>query len=464
MLGYLFTLLFLLTAYVTPPILFGPLAEYHVEIVVVLLAIVFSIPNVPGSGLGRTAQMLGLAGVGFSIVASIAQSGWLGGAVGSLYGFLIPFCGFLLVAVNCKTRRHLQWIVLLFVAGSIFYMVVGLRDLQAGVSPSPYIYGEGTLRRIRGLGFVNDPNDFAQMMVSLMPAMFLWRKKSAFANLLLIGVPIAVLMVAMYFTHSRGGMLAVMVVVLLAARRKIGVVPAALVSGVLVAGLFASGWSGGRDVSMDAGADRLDLWYDGMETIKAHPLFGIGLNGFADQFGITAHNTIVICASELGVVGLYFWVMLIFSSFRTAIRVGKVGLEAPAARQEEEDTTAPAYLRHGVSAAKPPVPADSTTMAKPPHGWAEETVEETDESVREMARLLLLSLAGFLTAGWFLSRALSMWLFMYCGMVYAVSRMNWSAKELPRDPFGFTAKWCAAVTVGLLLVLYVILRARNFMH
>ena len=456
MLGYLFTLLFLLTAYVTPTILFGPLAEYHIEIVVVLLAIVFSIPNVPGSGLARTAQMLGLGGIGFSIMASIAQSGWLGGAVASLYGFMLPFCGFVLCAVNCKTRRHLQWIVLLFFFGSVFYLVVGARDIQANIKPSPYIYDMGDLRRLRGLGFVNDPNDFAQMMVSLMPAMFLWRKQSFFANLILLWLPLAVLLGGVYFSHSRGGMLALLVVVLIAARRKFGLVPAAIVSATLMVGLFASGMSGGRDVSMDAGADRLDLWYDGMETIKAHPLFGIGLNGFADQFGITAHNTIVICASELGVVGLFFWVMLIFSSFRTAVRLGRLGLEAPVPVVDDESAAAP--MDHlGVSLPVASIPQSLS-------GAIDDAPEETEESIRAMGRLLLLSLAGFLTAGWFLSRALSMWLFMYCGMVYAVSRMNTAAKDAPKDPFGFTVKWCVVVTVGLLLLLYVILRARNFIH
>ncbi len=470
MLGYFFTLLFLLTAYVTPTVLFGSLAEYHIEIVVVLLAIVFSIPNVPGAGLGRTLPMIGLTGMAFSVMASIAQSGWLGGAVASLYSFMLPAFGFLLVAVNCKRRRHLQWIVLLFVVASVFYMVMGLRDLQANVVPSPFLFGEGPLRRLRGLGFVNDPNDFSQVMVSLLPLLFLWRQKSALVNAVTIGVPALVLITGIYLTHSRGAMLALMVIVLLAARRKIGILPAAIISSGLFAGMFALGWSGGRDVSMDAGADRLDLWYDGMETIKAHPLFGIGLNGFADKFGITAHNSVVICASELGVLGLFFWVVLIFSSLRTTVRLGRATTAEGSAKQPEEDM--PVYLRRGSPKLYQRVePArefsSAAVMTEPAFrvaGAMNEPPEETEESVRAMVRLLLLALAGFLTAGWFLSRALSVWLFMYCGMVYAVSRMNRAVRALPGDTLGFTGKWSGVVTVGLLMVLYVILRARNILH
>jgi hypothetical protein len=435
--GYFFTLLYLLAAYLTPPVLFGPLSDYHIEVIVVLLALVFTVPNLPGSGLGRAPQTLALAGIFLSIVVSIAQSGWLGGVVGPVYGFMQPLFAFGLVAANCKRRRHLQWIVLAFLLVSCFFMVRGIQDLQGDVYPSPYLFGDDfKLRRLRGLGFVNDPNDFSQVLVSLIPAVFLWRTKSVFANVFVLGVPVAVLVTGIYLTHSRGAMLALILVVLLTMRRKIGAVPAAVLSAALLAGLFAAGFTGGRDVSMDAGADRLDLWYDGLETIKAHPLFGIGLDGFIDRFGITAHNSVIICASELGIVGLFFWVLFVFSTMRRAIHLG----------------------------AKPvgdaPVEAEALPARDEPPAAGALGVERLEDTVG-MARLLFLSLSGLLTAGWFLSRALSMWLFMYCGMVYAVSRMKSAEKTLPEDKLSYLARWSVGVTVGLLLALYLILRARN---
>ena len=477
--AFFFTLLYLLTAYLTPWMLFGPLSDYHIEIIIVILAMVTSIPNVSQSGLSRAPQTVALGGLGLAIAASIAQSGWLGGAVGPVYGFMQPVLSFALVALNVKTRRHLQWITLCFIAGSVVFIVAGLLDLRANVFPSLYWYGSLDLRRLRGLGFVADPNDLSQMMVSLIPMVFLWRQKNAFLDFFLLGIPMAVLITGIYFTHSRGAMLALTVVILLSARRKIGALPAAIGAGCLLAGLMAVGWSGGRDVSMDAGADRLDLWYAGMEMIKAHPLFGVGLNRFADAMGITAHNSVVICASELGLVGLYFWVMLIFSSMRKAIRLGVEparsagidngeelnGVMNHRSKQNSVLSGGPARGQRATAVLEPPQEHKPAVYLPGQGSFADELVDrETDESIREMARLLLYAMAGFLTAGWFLSRALSMWLFMYCGMVFAISRMNGAARAIVPDKPGFVARWSAIVAVGLLLTLYIILRARNIGH
>src|SRR5690606_7303215 len=46
----------------------------------------------------------------------------------------------------------------------------------------------------------------------------------------------------------------------------------------------------------------------------ANPLFGIGQGLFLDYHYRTAHNSWVLVFAELGFVGFYFWVALLFSS------------------------------------------------------------------------------------------------------------------------------------------------------
>jgi hypothetical protein len=78
-----------------------------------------------------------------------------------------------------------------------------------------------------------------------------------------------------------------------------------------------------------------------------------------------------------------------------------------------------------------------------------------------MARLLVASLTGFLVAGWFLSRALSIWLFLYCGMMHAIVRMAMDAGMRPRlDPPAFLIRWSLVVAAGLLVLVYGILKFR----
>ncbi len=101
-------------------------------------------------------------------------------------------------------------------------------------------------------------------------------------NIVAVGIPVAILIVGMYLTHSRGAIVALTAILVVSARRKIGTIPAALIAAVLFVVSLAAGWSGGRDVSLDAGVDRLDAWYAGIELIKSHPLLGVGIGRFPD--------------------------------------------------------------------------------------------------------------------------------------------------------------------------------------
>lgn len=84
--------------------------------------------------------------------------------------------------------------------------------------------------------------------------------------------------------------------------------------------------------------------------------------------------------------------------------------------------------------------------------------------IQTMARLLLLALTGFLTAGWFLSRALSPWMFMYGGLLFALERMAASRQiVLKKDPFSFVLKWSVIIGLSLLTLVYITLKVRSKM-
>ncbi len=506
--GFFFTLLYLIIAYVTPLELFGSLADFHVELIIVSLAVLCSLPNLFSSNVLTSRQAFAVLAFSSAIFLSVALTGWFGGAISAFYGFLQTELAFFLVAINCKRRVHLQIIVMALILSSTFFILLGMRDLAAQVIPSPFLFGEGSLRRIRGLGFVNDPNDFAQAMVSLIPAIFLWKRPGLLANMFLMGLPLAVLLVGLYLTHSRGAIVALAAVVLISARRKIGTIPAALLAGLLFAGGLAVGWSGGRDVSMDAGADRLDLWAAGLDMIKAHPFFGVGIGGFADANGITAHNSVVICAAETGVVGLFFWTMLLVISFRDSLRYDLTNERVPPANKDDDDVTLsqPVLLSRGERGNNSFLMQRDTVTTKQylrhqsrpssatqsqirtfiryigdkgskgifilPKGQSTNgglrafpELKPNAMEVRNVIRVLTASLTGFLTAGWFLSRAISMWLFMYCGMLYAVHQMGAEAGIVPaKEGFGPTLRWSLVVTLVLIILISGILRLRNFAH
>jgi O-antigen ligase len=243
----------------------------------------------------------------------------------------------------------------------------------------------------------------------------------------------------MYLTHSRGAILGVLAIVIVAARRKIGTVPALLLAGVLFIAASTTNFAGGRDISTSAGEDRTVLWGDGMQLLKTHPVFGVGFGQMPEYFGHTAHNTIVVCAAELGFCGLFFWSLFLLPSLKDAAGVAYRKNEIQREAAVSSDTSYP------LAAASLNVP-DEAEIAK-------------------FAQLLVLSFTGFLVTGWFLSRAYILTLFLLAGFTEAIYEMARERGMVPeRLPFGRIFKYSGVMAIGLVLMMYVVLRIVNLTH
>ena len=44
--------------------------------------------------------------------------------------------------------------------------------------------------------------------------------------------------------------------------------------------------------------------------LKAQPILGVGYGQFVDHHPLTAHNSLVLCFAETGLLGSFFWVGL----------------------------------------------------------------------------------------------------------------------------------------------------------
>jgi hypothetical protein len=285
----------------------------------------------------------------------------------------------------------------------------------------------------------------------------------------------------MYLTHSRGGMIALLAVLLFASRRKIGTIPAAIIAGAGFAASSFLGWSGGRDVSVEAGSGRMEAWAVGLDLIKSHPFFGVGFERFGEYFFITAHNTIIVCAAELGMYGLFWWVMFVLPTIRDAAVCSAANVEAPTeddsfsfdralgVRREQraeltwrEPQYAAAESAVGVMVAED---SPSRAMAVPAHLVTDvEDPKLPPEEIQRISRLMLTSIVGYFVAGWFLSRAYIMTLFIYGGMVQVIYRMALAQNMVPPRMKTFKVwQYSAIGAVGLILVVYLMLRGQHMM-
>ena len=268
-------------------------------------------------------------------------------------------------------------------------------------------WGPGWTVRIRSLGFLSDPNDLAQALVSILPMLFALRGPGrALRNALLVWVPAAGLLYAIALTRSRGAIPALSLVLFLAFRRRLGRT-LSLVLGVL-GGLAAIllGFTGGRALSLDDSAEgRLEAWAAGLDMLKSSPIWGVGHGAFTDHNPLAAHNSFVHCFAETGLVGYFLWLAL------------------------------PVLTLHGL--------------------WRlQESAPATDEGLeaRRWAHAAQLGLMGFLAGAFFLSRSYGVMFFLLLGIGTAVIDVS-SREEWSEPGPGFLA-WTTAV--GVLSIVSVI--------
>jgi len=457
--GFFLSILYLVTYYLTPVTIFGSLATYRMELIIAALLLIVSLPALNGSFIFKTPQSLALIGLGgatfFSVVFGMH---WPGGGLSAFLEFIPNAFAYFLICLHCNSIKRLRILVLIMLFICLFVIAHGAIDLQhipasapqsvggdTSPNPSPYLLGmrndsDQWFYRLQGQGQIADPNDFAQVIVCVLPLLFIfWRPKKTLRNILFVLLPASVMLYGAYLTHSRGAIIALLAIVFVVIRRRLGTVPSLLIVGALFAAASALHLAGGRDISVQAGEDRTALWGEGLQLFKANPLFGVGFGAMADHAGQTAHNSLVVCAAELGAFGLYFWALFLFPTVRDTLEIAT-----------------PTKVGEGV-----PVMVEAT-----PFPDATNNIETIDrEQICSLGWLILLSLTGFLVAGWFLSRAFVVTLFLLGGIVEVVFEMalrrGMVAPRLP--PLGVmrNSAWLA---VGLVITMYIMLRVVNLMH
>ncbi len=446
--GFILTLLYLGTTYLSAETVFGPLAALHVEVIIAVLVILFSLPTIPRSIVLKTPQSLALIGLAIAVFISLAMTGWFGGAVGAFLRFIPSAFAYYLICLHCNTTKRLKVLILLLMFVCFFVITRGIIDLHnidlRGLpdipgAVAPYLDGQRNdsgqwIFRIKGQNLINDPNDFSQLIVCLIPLIFIfWRRKKIIRNVLLVLLPVSILLYGAFLTHSRGFLLAFIAVLVMAGRRRVGTIPSLVVAGLLFFGATVLNFTGGRDVSVEAGSGRIALWGGGLGLLKTHPIFGVGYGMLPDYLGLTAHNSIVACVAELGFFGFFFWCLFLFPTLSDAFAAAS-----------------PAKLSEG----EPP-PKEEGLYPRP--ALAKDDLDKAEAN--RLGELMVLSLTGFLVAGFFLSRGLVLTFFLLGGVTEVIFEMALKRGMIhSRLKFGRILKWTGILTLALPTLVEIIIR------
>jgi hypothetical protein len=450
--GLFFGSLYLVATFIRPQDLFVVLAPYNTMDILAGLAVGGALLDL-AAGRSRPAllpQLLLLpAFVGWASLTVILVLRWFGGAWQAFQELSISTFVFLVLVLTGTSMVRLRVLSaallssLLVLCGFALYayfkggpwqrsfVLEDRRTQEAGVEEpvdieptsedqdvGPAVQLPGWLaggvrpRRLRGLGFLNDPNDLSQVLVAMIPIAFLaWRQRQPLANLVLVWLPICVFLYSIWLSRSRGAAIALAALLGFAFSARIG--------GKWSRALDAIGWAGllvmlvafFRLGYADASAlGRREAWSEGLFMLRSSPIWGAGFYSFGEADRV-AHNSFVHCFGELGLVGYGLWLAAILVTLH----------QLDGLRTRDPDSS------QGLELAR----------------WA---------------NVLRLSLMSFLVSSLFLSRTYSPTLFLLLGLptaVVSVARAH-GIRVGPR-PFPFVIE-VAAATLGTVLIAYVVTR------
>jgi len=315
---------------------------------------------------------------------------------------------FPIVSLAVRDRRHIIWILAVFVLGAQLSVLWGFL-----VGPSAGVSQAGRLTGARA-----DANALAVLL--LVSTVF-----AAALAVVLRGVPLAAPLslgaallgvIALFATFSRGGVVALVVVVLAGivygGRWRKGMallgLTAVLLGAVYLAGSADGGSAADRLLSSST-SGRSSIWTVGWRIVEANPVIGVGSGNYTvaephylltspgvipdDQFIIdtplVAHNIYLHILAEMGVIGLVLFLGLLGVSIASAVRAVRIAKE------------------------------------------------RDDQALEVLGRALVMALAGMLAADFFLSEQYSkqLWLLLALGpALLAIAQAQPQARRA-RDDF-----------------------------
>lgn len=347
-------LLYLALAFLRPIELFQPdLEEYRLMLWLWVFAFGTALLNVLARRVvaGRRAYFGLLAMLVLTIVASQAVNSSLSGAIEALSAFSTTAMFFVLTCMNLTSMQRIRTTCTVLLICMLINASMGIAAYHYGWMADVLVQPQGTdssvdvfevdpqivpaedtsgqfLWRVRSAGFLNDPNDFAQVLVMVLPLLwFFYAKRRPIRNLLWVVLPTAVLVYAIYLTYSRGAIVGLGALIIFAARRRLGTVKMAVLATVLIfVTSVANVGVGDREFSTkeESAGERIEAWYAGIQMLKSKPILGVGYGNFLENHTRTAHNSLVLCFAELGLVGYFFWIGLLVLAFRELDQVTRM--------------------------------------------------------------------------------------------------------------------------------------------
>jgi O-antigen ligase len=320
----------------------------------------------------------------FSMLLSELRSGRIFSDLEYVQGWLISsVLPFVLYLGFLSSYNRQKWVLFISVAACMVMVHQANSQLNSSIGEGwaeTLVYrtdGGREEKQVRYIGIFNDPNDMGMFLVMHIPIVVFFivtaGKRIVKAFYLTI---LALLVTGIIWTGSRGSLIGLLAVLSSFFYIKYGKVKSMILGGLTVPLILIA--AGFRSISKadESALHRLIAWNEGLNMWGHRPFVGFGKGRFLEYHGKTAHNSFVLIMGELGTFGYVLWVMFIYLIFYYARQV----------------------LKLDVSRAH-----DLAVMKKE----------------RVLAQYLMISLIGFCTTAFFISRSYILFFYVFAAMVAA---------------------------------------------
>lgn len=330
----LIILVYLTTLFIAPQLWVEPFVDMRVDYYVYPLwafAIIFSREKNPLALTPLDKFFLLLL---LWIVLSMAINGFHERSTEIIVNYTKWFVLFKLVSMTVTSADRLRTVALMLV---FFALVLAVEGIQHKTGESglgwagqtlgwidPEAAAAGEPGRTRWINIFDGPGVFCVVYTIGLPFVMQYLVAPFSFGTRLIGMGmVGLLLVAIYFTGSRGGFLTTMALfaLFIAVRYKVSLMKIALVAGVIsVAFMLAPSHLTTMDDPSKSTKYRVAMWIEGVEMVQHNPLFGIGKGNFLKYTSkLIAHNSSIEIMGETGLPGLFFWFGLIYLSLKNVM-------------------------------------------------------------------------------------------------------------------------------------------------
>jgi len=198
---------------------------------------------------------------------------------------------------------------------------------KAGLAGTTSVGGS----RVRYRGILQDPNEFALAIGLGLPlALTLWARRRSLLSTMIMAATIGLGVICIILTESRTGQMVIVAVAAAYFAVRFGWKGLALGAVLAAPALILGGRSTGE--ASASSQERLEAWAVGLRLLRQSPIWGVGQAQFTEYHYITAHNSFVLAAAELGAVGLMLFIGLYYVAFKVVLTAMRRYRQVPEAR------------------------------------------------------------------------------------------------------------------------------------